>query len=199
MPEGRMYTSARIHTRDRGHWTYGFFEARMKTPTGRGMWPAFWMLPQPESPQNTGNKYGGWAASGEIDIMEAKGRLENRVDTTLHFGNWGMSTYKTSTTRMKTSTEEWHIYALEWTELYMAWYVDGLEVFRVTSREWWSQAVGGNAAESNAVNQAAPFDVDFYILINLAVGGNYDGGNAPDESFTSAAMYVDYVRVYQAV
>ena len=81
----RPYTSGRILTRDKSSWTYGYFEAKMKTPTGNGMWPAFWMLPQPSGPNTLENQYGGWPANGEIDIMEAKGRLYNMVDTTLHF------------------------------------------------------------------------------------------------------------------
>lgn len=191
MPYGREFTSARISTRDKGYWTYGYFEARMKTPAIIGMWPAFWMMPQPSSPTNSHNKYGGWAACGEIDIMEARGSVGVYVDTTLHFGNSGYSTNISRTTRMSTSTEEWHNYALEWLADRMVWYVDGLAVLTVNSSEWWSAAAPDSAT--------APFDTDFYILLDLAVGGNYDRGNRPPEDFVSASMQVDYVRVYKPV
>lgn len=185
----RLFTSARLITRDKASWTYGYFEAKMKTPALKGMWPAFWMLPQPSTPADAGNKYGTWAANGEIDIMEAKGRLKNSVDTTLHFGgNWPQNTYRTRATSMTTSTEEWHVYALEWRENYMTWYIDDAPVYTLTNDDWYSTA----APE----NKNAPFDQPFYILLDLAVGGNYDGGVMPDADFTSASMYVDYVRVY---
>lgn len=187
MADGRTYSSGRITTRDNGYWTYGYFEARMKTPALNGMWPAFWMLPQPTDKSSTNNVYGSWAANGEIDIMEAKGRLQNKVDTTLHYGNYNQSTYKTATTTLSTDTSEWHIYGLEWRENYIAWFIDGTEVMRVTSSTWWSAA---------SSSETAPFDQPFYILFDLAVGGNYDGGITPDSDFTSASMYVDYVRVY---
>lgn len=190
MENGRQFSSARISTRDKAFFTYGYFEARIKTPAQNGMWPAFWMLPQPASPQNTSNKYGGWAANGEIDIMEAKGRSKYYVDTTLHFGEGGRSTYNTSSTRLNSSTEEWHVYALDWRQNSISWVIDGLTVHTVNSDEWWSA--------SDLSNPTAPFDVDFYILLNLAVGGNYDGGTMPNDDFVSASMYVDYVRVYSA-
>lgn len=197
MPNGRTYSSARILTRDKASWTYGYFEARMKTPTGNGMWPAFWMLPQPSTTANSNNIYGGWPYNGEIDIMEAKGRLMNKVDTTLHFGpvsdgGWA-SHYVTKATTLTSNTDEWHTYAVEWTSSYITWYVDGNAVQTVSSSTWYSRSP---AAEGNA---SAPFDQPFYILLNLAVGGQYDGGVQPDGSFTSASMYVDYVRVYEKI
>lgn len=192
-PDDRTsYTSARLHTRDKGHWTYGYFEARMQTPAIVGMWPAFWMLPQPASPSGTGNKYGGWPANGEIDIMEARGSSKNWVVTTLHFANSsGQHDSQGVSSKISGTTEDWHIYALEWTEDHMSWYIDGIEVLRVESSRW-------NSLFASA-SSAAPYDVDFYILLNLAVGGNFDGGRAPDDSFVSAEMRVDYVRVYQAL
>ena len=186
----RPYTSGRILTRDKGSWTYGYFEARMKTPTGNGMWPAFWMLPQPSTTTSTDNIYGGWPANGEIDIMEAKGRLANKVDTTLHFGKaWNEHEYKTAETTLKTNTDEWHTYAVEWTADYIYWHVDGIRVHAVNKYTWWSQDTANKG-------QSMPFDKPFYILLNLAVGGQYDGYVEPDSSFTQASMYVDYVRVY---
>lgn len=189
----RPYTSGRILTRDKVSFTYGYFEARMKTPTGSGMWPAFWMLPQPSSPANSENEYGGWPANGEIDIMEAKGRLENKVDTTLHFGKaWDAHDYVTQETTLSSNTDEWHTYAVDWTADAISWFVDGQKVLTVTKDRWWSQDVSNQG-------KSQPFDKPFYIIFNLAVGGMYDSYNQPDGSFTSAAMYVDYVRVYEAL
>lgn len=189
----RPYTSGRILTRDKASFTYGYFEARMKTPTGSGMWPAFWMLPQPSSPANSENEYGGWPANGEIDIMEAKGRLENKVDTTLHFGKaWDAHDCVTKETTLSSNTDEWHTYAVDWTADAISWFVDGQKVLTVTKDRWWSQDVSNQG-------KSQPFDKPFYIIFNLAVGGMYDRYNQPDGSFTSAAMYVDYVRVYEAL
>lgn len=189
----RPFTSGRILTRDKASFTYGYFEARMKTPTGSGMWPAFWMLPQPSSPANSENEYGGWPANGEIDIMEAKGRLENKVDTTLHFGKaWNAHDYVTKETTLSSNTDEWHTYAVDWTADAISWFVDGQKVLTVTKDRWWSQDVSNQG-------KSQPFDKPFYIIFNLAVGGMYDSYNQPDGSFTSAAMYVDYVRVYEAL
>lgn len=186
----RQYTSARILTRDLASFTYGYFEARMKTPAIEGMWPAFWMLPQPTNHSSTNNVYGGWAANGEIDIMEAKGRLQNVVDTTLHFGGgWPTNTYRTASYTMQTSTEEWHTYGVDWQPDTMTWYIDGKVVFRLNSSVWYSEAAPDN--------DRAPFDQPFYLLLNLAVGGKYDSYRNPPADFTSASMYVDYVRVYK--
>lgn len=186
----RPYTSARLLTRDKASWTYGYFEARMKTPTGNGMWPAFWMLPQPSSSANSNNEYGGWAANGEIDIMEAKGSLMNKVDTTIHFGGpWPENTYLTNEATLSSNTDQWHTYAVEWTADYIAWIVDGNQVYKLGNNRWYSTAAPDNPS--------APFDKPFYILLNLAVGGKYDSYKEPDGSFVSASMYVDYVRVYE--
>lgn len=195
----RPYTSGRILTRDKANWTYGYFEARMQTPTGNGMWPAFWMLPQPSSKANSDNVYGGWPMNGEIDIMEAKGRLGNIIDTTIHFGKvWPENQHITNSTycgyptdgyALSSATDNWHTYAVNWTQSSITWYADGVEVFKLTNDRWWTPS---SAAAS------APFDQPFYILLNLAVGGNYDGDIAPDHAtFTSKSMYVDYVRVYE--
>lgn len=188
--EGKEYTSARIITRDRAYFTYGYFEARMKTPAIDGMWPAFWMLPQPTDFTADRNEYGTWAANGEIDIMEAKGRQKNIVGTTLHYGGqWPNNTYKNASYTLQSNTDEWHTYGIDWRADGMTWYIDGENVFSMKNSDWYSTAAPDNPS--------APFDVDFYILLNLAVGGNYDNGVKPSDDFTSANMYVDYVRVYQ--
>lgn len=185
----RDFTSGRITTRGKFTQVYGYFEARIKAPAIDGMWPAFWMLPQPTNTSSSTNIYGGWPANGEIDIMEIKGRLGNRVDTTLHFGDtWQSEDTAGTTTVLSSDVDEWHTYAVEWTEKFIAFIVDDGEVYRVDSTRWWTSA---------SEKESAPFDQPFYMLLNLAVGGNYDGGIMPPASFTSATMSVDYVRVYK--
>ncbi len=186
----RTYSSARIVTRDKFSQTFGYFEARMKTPVGNGMWPAFWMLPQPDGSWGMNNGYGGWPHSGEIDIMEAKGRLNDVTDHTLHFSihNGGQHQYLGTSKKLSSNTDEWHKYAVDWTPDYIIWYVDDEQVYRLNARAWETQA---------STSPSAPFDKPFYILLNLAVGGQYDGWTQPDDGFTSATMQVDYVRVYQ--
>jgi beta-glucanase (GH16 family) len=184
--EGMEYTSARILTRDLASFTYGYFEARIKLPASRGMWPAFWMMPQPSDPSSTRNEYGGWSASGEIDIMEARGRIPGEIGNALHYGG-KPHVYSADSERLDAPISEWHTYGLDWTADYIIWYVDGKESFRVTSDQWWTSASNGSSA---------PFDKPFYLILNLAVGGNYDGGVKPSDDFESASMLVDYVRVY---
>ena len=191
MPEGRTFSSARLLTRDKFSFTYGYIEARLALPAETGMWPAFWLLPQPTDTSNSSNVYDSWAANGEIDIVEARGRVDKVTDHTLHYGNSGQSTYSSAHAYLSESYTEWHVYGLEWTADYIAWFVDDTEVYRVNNSTWWTESVSKNE------NSNAPFDVDFYIIINLAVGGNYDGGVAPDSDFVSVEMKVDYVRVYQ--
>ncbi len=187
--EGMEFTSARLLSRDLAYFTYGFVEAKIKLPAIDGMWPAFWMLPQPTNSTSSNNVYGGWAKSGEIDIMEAKGRLKNVVDTTIHYGgNWPENQHKGRSTSLQSNIDEWHVYALEWTPDYLAWWIDGVCVLKLNNDQWWT---------SSSNEPGAPFDQPFYILLNLAVGGNYDGGVKPPEDFVSATMQVDYVRVFQ--
>ncbi|MDR0843981.1 MAG: glycoside hydrolase family 16 protein [Tannerella sp.] len=180
--ENKSYTSARLLTRGKFHTTYGRIEARISSPKTDGMWPAFWMLPQ-NSP------YGSWAASGEMDIMEAKGRIPDKYSGTIHYGGeWPGNAYFTTGEYVfpnNTTIEDYHVYALEWKADEIAWYCDGHLVGKQT--QWGSEKAP----------YPAPFDVDFYILLNLAVGGNYDSGVTPPAGFTSAEMKIDYVRVYK--
>lgn len=189
-PENTSYTSARITTRDRFSFTYGFAEARIRVDAITGLWPAFWALPQPLSGESTQTAYGSWAANGEIDILEARGRVPDEATATLHFGDQGRSTYLTRATRLSAPISAWHTYGLSWRSDAIAWYIDGIEVFRLKQSDWWTEAV------SKEENAAAPFDQPFYLLLNLAVGGNFDGGREPPEDFTEGKMQVDYVRVF---
>ena len=181
---GYNYTSARINTRDRVAFRYGRIEARMRLPGGQGLWPAFWMLPQD-------NVYGTWAASGEIDVMEAVNLGAsggNRVVGTIHYGGEFPNNVFTGNeyTLASNATADFHEYALEWDETEMRWYVDG--VLYAMQNSWYT---AGSPFP-------APFNERFHILFNVAVGGNFPG--APNGSTVfPVTMEVDYVRVYSGV
>lgn len=180
-PEGtREYTSARLRTKGKGDWKYGRFEIRAKLPFGQGLWPAIWMLP-------TDWVYGGWAASGEIDIMELLGQEPNKVYGTLHYGGeWPDNKHTGSSYTLPNGTfsDDFHLFVLEWDTTAFRWYVDGIPY--QTQTQWYSS---GGA-------YPAPFDQRFHLLLNVAVGGNWPGN--PDDTTTFPQMMViDYVRVYQ--
>lgn len=178
---GFNYTSARINTRDRFAFRYGRIEARIRLPGGQGLWPALWMLPQ-------GNNYGTWAASGEIDIMEAVNlgvNGNNDVHGTIHYGGEWPDNQSSGESYLvpADATAEFHVYAVEWDETEIRWYVDGV---LYSMRNSWSSTGGAFPA---------PFDEPFHILLNVAVGGNFPG--SPDNSTVfPVTMDVDYVRVY---
>ncbi len=185
---GKSYTSARLWTEPTYSKKYGKIEARISLPEGQGLWPAFWMLPK-------SLEYGVWAASGEIDIMEARGRNIYEVDGTIHYGKqWPNNVYSGSSYRFPQSEDitGMHIYSIEWEPGEIRWYVDG-NLYH-TENNWYSK--GNN--EMFDYTFPAPFDQEFYILLNLAVGGTYDGNKVPDETvIMPAEMKVDYVRVYE--
>ena len=200
--EGTQFTSARLKTRGRFAKKYGRFEVRAKLPVGKGVWPAIWMLPEE-------NKYGGWAASGEIDIMEARGQEPGKVLGTLHYGSgWPANTHtsKDYTLPDNGTIADFHVYALEWDPGEIRWYVDGK--LCQTQNFWWSSSrregggeggEGGKGAapvdESQLNPWPAPFDQPFHLLLNVAVGGQFLGNPDPDTAFP-VEMLVDYVRVY---
>lgn len=191
----REYTSSRILTRNKFSQTYGYFEAKMKLPAGSGTWPAFWLMPEPNSKDSYANEYGTWASNGEIDIMEMKGRLPNYIDTTIHYGGyWPNDEINGKTNVISTPATEWHTYALEWTEESIAWIIDGEKVYEVSNKVYYSTA---------SDSPSAPFDKPFYIILNLAIGGNYDPQGTAEflakNDFTEAFMEVDYVRVYEKI
>jgi autotransporter-associated beta strand protein len=181
---GQAYTSARLKTQGKFSQAGGRFEIRAALPTGQGFWPAIWMLPET-------NGYGGWAASGEIDIMEARGQQPDRVHGTIHYGGaWPNNTWSESTRMLPAgqSIASFHTYALEWDTSgspAIRWYVD--DVLYATKTSWWS--AGGS--------YPAPFDKPFSLLLNVAVGGNYVG-NPNGSTIFPGTMQVDYVRVSTA-
>jgi beta-glucanase (GH16 family) len=178
---GKSYTSARLNTRDRFAFKYGRIEARIRFPGGQGIWPAFWMLPQD-------SVYGTWAASGEIDVVEAVnlgGTGDNNVYGTIHYGGEFPANQSSSNEYLvpTDATAEFHTYALEWDAAEMRWYVDG---FLYSAQNSWS---------TTAADFPAPFDERFYILFNVAVGGNFPGAPTAATEFP-VSMEADYVRVY---
>ena len=178
---GKDYTSARINTRDRFAFRYGRIEARIRLPGGQGLWPAFWLLPQDDV-------YGTWAASGEIDVMEAVnlgGAGGNTVHGTIHYGGqWPNNVFSGESYVVSTdATADFHVYALEWDETEIRWYVD--DVMYASQNAWFTEFSP----------YPAPFDQNFYILMNVAVGGNWPGSPSGSTSFP-VTMEVDWVRVY---
>lgn len=185
--EGFAYTSARLKTKGRFSTVYGRFEIRARLPAGKGLWPAVWMLPEE-------NRYGGWAASGEIDIMEAKGSRPHEVSGAIHYGGeWPDNTfvYAIHTFPDGGTIENFHVYALEWEPGRLRWFADGTLFQERTA--WHSGKTPGAPGHPPF---PAPFDQPFHLLVNLAVGGHFDGD--PDETTPfPAVMEIDYVRVYK--
>jgi len=176
----REYSSGRVRTKHRGDWKYGRIEVRAKLPRGSGMWPAIWMLP-------TNSPYGGWAAGGEIDIMEYKGQEPDVVLGTLHYGApWPDNLYSGDSYQLPEGNfaDEFHTFAVQWKPGQIDWFVDGKKY--QTQTEW--STTGGEFP--------APFDQKFHLILNLAVGGGFVGPVGPDTKFPQQ-MLVDYVRVYQ--
>ena len=171
------YTSTRIKTAGKVKTTYGYICARIKLPAVTGMWPAFWMM----------HESGWWPYSGEIDIMENKGREESKTSSACHFNQNGTHAQFNHTGNIG-SIEDYHVYAVEWTEERIAFSVDGKKHLKKSKEAWNTDYNGTNG----------PFDKDFYIILNLAVGGLFDGHALPPESWESSEMLVDYVRIYKA-
>ncbi len=178
---GYNYTSSRLITENKQDFTYGRMEMRAKMPIGQGIWPAFWMF------FTAPGKYGGWAASGEIDIMEYIGSEPDEVFGTIHFGQPFPGNVFSSieyTLPSGTFNDDFHTFAIEWEPNEIRWYVD--DILYATQNNWWS----------NGGPYPAPFDQPFHLLLNLAVGGNLPGN--PDATTVFPQEYViDYVRVYE--
>lgn len=179
---GHSYTSARLRSLNLQQFLYGRMEARIKLPVGQGLWPAFWMLPD-NSP------YGGWAASGEIDIMESVNAMTT-IHGTIHYGGqWPNNTSSGGTFSGATDySDQFHVYAVEWSPDTLRWYIDGCQYYSVTSSTWFS-------SNEPPFNDRAPFDVAFHFLLNVAVGGNFPGNPNGTASFPQE-MLIDWVRVY---
>jgi beta-glucosidase len=173
------YTSARCISEDKVEFTYGRVEARIQVPYGQGIWPAFWML-------GANFRRNGWPSAGEIDIMEHIGVEANNVYGTVHGPLYsGGSGIGGVTTLPNPVAEDFHVFAVEWDESGLRWSVDGEEFFTLTP-------------EDLPPNRKWVFDHDFFLLINVAVGGGWPG--YPDETSTyPQTMRIDYIRIYKLV
>jgi beta-glucanase (GH16 family) len=158
-------------------WTYGYFEARLILPKGKGTWPAFWMLPK---------DFKNWPDDGEIDIMEEVGYDPNNVSSSIHCKAYyhSIGTQKTAVKRVPTAQTDFHVYAVEWTADYIYGFVDGVRYFTFVN-------------DKKGNKDTWPFNAPFYLKLNLAWGGDWGGAQGVDESILPAVYEVDYVRVYQ--
>ncbi len=217
----KPYTSARLNTRYKGDFKYGRIEMRAKMPSGQGSWPAFWMMP-------TDEVYGGWPRSGEIDIVEAvnlkaareDGSAESHVYGTLHYGKaWPANSQSGKAYLPETNpADDYHTYAIEWQEGEIRWYMDGYlyatqrrsELKRngegvptgLKHKGWFSEYYDQGTGELTTFWDNSPYDQEFYLILNLAVGGswpesvNETGVNA--DAFANGQTFaIDYVRVYE--
>ena len=173
---GRPYSSARLKTQGLHAWQYGRIEARLKLPYGQGIWPAFWMLGD-----NLSQK--GWPAAGEIDIMEFIGREPDHIYATVHAPGYsgGSGVGSSLTVSADSLRNDFRVYAIEWEENEIRWYLDDQQYFKLTPEQVPDQWI---------------FDHPFFIILNLAVGGRWPG--YPDDTTEFPQfLYADYVRVYQ--
>lgn len=168
--KGSNYTSAKVLTKEKFTFKYGKIEVKAKLSTGAGTWPAIWML---------GNNIStaGWPACGEIDIMEHKGSEPNKIYSTLHYPQHFGDKADGNTINILDANTKFHIYKAEWSATEITFYVDDVLVKTFVN------------------TSASPFHQNFYIIFNLAMGGNFAG--PVDPSITNASMEIDYVRVYQ--
>lgn len=176
--DGSKYTSTRLITKQRASWKYGRIEVRAKLPSGRGIWPAIWMMPE-------NSDYGIWPNSGEIDIMEHVGYMPDSVFSTVHTKsyNWMMGNQVSLGLTFKDLHSAFHLYQAEWSPEWIRFFVDGKQYYEYknehkTFAEW-------------------PFDKPFFLILNIAVGGGLGGKMGIDDSAFPQKMEVDYVRVYQ--
>lgn len=176
--EHNTFTSARLVTKGKGDWRYGRIEVSAKLPIAKGTWPAIWMLP-------TDWKYGGWPASGEIDIMENVGFMPDTVFGSVHTKSFNhvIHTQKTKGFYLNDADKTFHVYAVEWNKDRIDFFVDAHPYFSFSN-------TGKGFAEW-------PFDQKFHLILNVAMGGNWGGMRGMDETLKQAVMEVDYVRVFQ--
>lgn len=171
------FTSAKITTREISDWKYGYIEVRAKLPIGKGSWPAIWMLPTVEGKMD-------WPRDGEIDIMEYVGYNPGTVYGTIHTENYNHTkgTEKSDSIKLKDAHKVFHTYAIQWTEQKIEWLVDDVPY---------------HAVYKNGEGKSGwPFDHEFHLILNLAVGGNWGGKHGIDEASFPQEFVIDYVRVY---
>ncbi len=167
---GSAYTSARLLSQNKFSFKYGKVETRAKLPAGVGTWPAIWML---------GNNIPtvGWPACGEIDIMEHRGSELNKIFGTVHHPGHSGGNADGGTKVISNATTEFHIYRMEWSASTIKFYIDDVIFYTFSN------------------NSSLPFNQNFFLLLNFAMGGNF--GGTVDPAFTNATFEIDYIRVYQ--
>jgi beta-glucanase (GH16 family) len=175
--QGNNYTSARLLTKNKMAWTYGRFEIRAKLPGGKGIWPAIWTLSAHDPLK--------WPDDGELDIMESVGYIPNEIYGTAHcqYYNGANGLQKGGHTTISTSQDSFHVYKMEWTPTQIAWSVDDVVYYVYPDPGY---GIG-----------AWPFNANFFMILNVAVGGNWGGAQGIDDSIFPQQMLIDYVRVYQ--
>jgi beta-glucanase (GH16 family) len=173
--EGGGYTSTRITTKDKVEFQYGRVEARAKLPSGKGVWPAIWMLGS-----NVGEV--GWPRCGEIDILEYVGKEPGIVFTSLHTPDSHGNTINTLKTPVADIEDGFHLFAVEWEPESIRFFVDGMLVYTFSPED--------------RTPEVWPFDQPFYLLINLAVGGSF-GGPEIDDSIFPQEFVIDYIRIFK--
>jgi beta-glucanase (GH16 family) len=180
---GKEYTSARLVTRERGDWLYGRVEVRAKLPSGRGTWPAIWMLP-------TEWRYGGWPASGEIDIMEHVGHRPDVVHATVHTDayNHVRRTEVGAEIVVSDARSAFNTYSIEWSPEEIKASVNGQHYFTFENER---------LTNDDANFRQWPFDQPFHLILNIAVGGDWGGAQGVDPAIWPQRMEIEYVRVYQ--
>ena len=180
----KHYTSGRITTQNKQTFKYGKFEIRAKFPKGQGLLPALWLMPNDES------LYGQWPKCGEIDMAEVLGHEPEKLYGTIHYGEPHAESQGSYTLEEGTFADDYHLFGIEWEPGEIRYYVDGKLYHKVN--DWYTKVEGGDE-----VTYPAPFDQPFYLICNLAVGGNWPGN--PDETtdFNNAEFKVDYIKAYQ--
>jgi beta-glucanase (GH16 family) len=172
--EGFNYTSARLKTQGKFSFCHGLIEYRAKLPAGTGIWPALWLL-------GDAVEEVGWPACGEIDVMEYAGKDKNLIHGSLHTPSSYGNTVNTRTTIIPGVEDEFHVYAVEWTDKTITFLIDGKEFYTYKpdkyNKDTW------------------PYDKPFFIIVNVAVGGGF--GGPVDPGIFPQSMVVDYIRVYQ--
>jgi beta-glucanase (GH16 family) len=178
LKENDKVYSGRIYGKVKQGWQYAYVESRIKLPSGKGTWPAFWMLPVTDNLK--------WPYDGEIDIMEEVGADKDVVVSTIHCDayNHVKGTQKSSNLSLPGAEGGFHVYGLEWTKNYIRTYVDGKPVL---------------VFENDGTNNKStwPFYTPFYVILNVAWGGGWGGYAGVDETALPITMEVDYVRVWQ--
>ncbi|MCQ2443188.1 MAG: glycoside hydrolase family 16 protein [Oscillospiraceae bacterium] len=182
--EKNRYYSGRISTAGKRFFTYGIFEARFRTPKGKGFLPAFWLMSEGEQ------DYGCWPRCGEIDIMEVIGSKPSEVFSTIHYGLPHKQTQGGMILEVGDFSQDFHTVSLLWEMGEIRWYMDGKEYFSVS--DWYATDKHNFPADF-----PAPFDHAMYLVLNLAIGGEWVGDPDDSTDFENEVFEIDYVKVYQ--